>query len=789
MKKKWIKTIVVIVLVIGIGSGSYYAYNRNNNLSTMAAASTLRLTPVKVTKGDIDVSISASGTVTCGAQYDILTATSGQIDSVNFKEGDKIKSGDLIAKINDSTTEKNLQTSQIGLNQKNLDITKLQKSLNSTLIKSPATGRIKALNPKPLDDLSNLKTLGSAVTISRDGQMKLSVDVPAGSDINSIVYKNEAVNVLVNNETIQGTVTSTTVTKDTGTEKSIQNDEASLITKKNELDTLQKSLDNLYFKAPADGRIKALNLQPKDDLSNLKSAGSIMIINRDGKMDLTVDTDAVDDPNAIVLKDDIVDIYVNDNKIGEGNVITSTVKQVTGKISLSASAGRVEIEMNKDDIPVNAEVTVKKHNSSFVIGKSTVRLSDPVQISVTSGVVSDVYVSENSYVKKGDNLFKLDEDSVKKDMESKKQEIQQVQNELTNLKGNLAANQGGTAAASGTNKGTIVITIPRDDLPVNAKATVQKANSANTVIGTGTLQINDPVPMDISSGIVEEVYVAENSMVQRGDNLFKLSGDDIKVSIDTKNLDIQQTKLDLENYQETLDKTQITSPIDGIIAVLNINQGDNVTASKVAATVLDPDKMQVVVAVDELDIDKIKIGSYAKVNLDSVPGKTFDGEVTKIATLGKTTNGVTTYDVTVIVKNADTMKVGMTANVKIITQSKKNVLLLPATAIQKTKDSRVVINPNGLYYESNTEADKKNLKVVTDLSSALQNNSIKVQTGLANEQYVEITGGVKEGQTVLIPTKISAPQTQTTANKTSTQGGNFQGGGGFQGGGNFQGGR
>lgn len=782
MKKKWIKTIVALILVFGVCTGGYYIY-KNNNMKTAATSSTLKLTPVKATRGDIDVSISASGTVTCGAQYDLLTGNNGQIESVNLKEGDKVNKGDLIVKIKDTTTEKNLQTSQVNLGQKTIDLAKLEKNLNSTYLKSPASGRIKSLNPKNGDDLADLKSLGSAMIISRDGQMKLSVDVAAGSDINSIVSRDEEVNVSINGEVIRGHVISTSVSKDNGTEKTIQADEASLSTKKAELEDLQKSLNDLYTKAPADGRIKSLNLQAGDDVSNLKAVGALMIINRDGKMDIAVETSAVDDPNAVILKDDIVDIYLNDSEITEGTVTTSTIKQVTGKTSLSASAGKIQIEMDKDDISPHTEVTVKKHNSSLVLGKGTAELSDPVQVSASSGLVTNVYISENSYVKKGDNLFKFDEDNVRKDIEAKKLEIQQVQSELNNLKANLGVNQGGGAATSGTNKGSIVVTIPRDDLPVGATATVQKMNTANTTIGTGTLQVNDPVAIDISSGIVENVYVSENSMVQRDDNLLKLSGDDIKASITSKNLDIKQNQLDIDNSKTILDKTSIISPIDGIIAALNVNAGDNISSSKVAATVLDPDQMQVVVSVDELDIDKIKIGSKAKVDLDAVPGKTFDGEVTKIATLGKTTNGVTNYDVTVIIKNADVMKVGMTANVKIITQSKKNVLLLPATAIQKMKNNRVVINPNGLYYEANPQKESKNLKIVTELSEALNNYSKPVQTGLANEQYVEVIGGIQEGETVLIPTKVSTSQTQTSTSKTTSS----QGGGGFPSGGSYPG--
>lgn len=769
MKKRWIKSVIALFVACGICGGGFYTY-KYYSVKAASASQTYTFSPVQVTKGTLDITVAGSGTVTCAAQYDIIAGSSGIVNYSNFKVGDKVNKGDLIAKIDDTSTKKSIQTLEGNLSQKGLELSKLQKSFDTTYVKSPASGRIKSLLLQSGDNIStmNINAVGPAAIISADGKMKFTVDVAAGSDANSVVYKNEKVNVMVNGETVEGIVTSTNVSKDSSTEKSIQTAESNIETKKTELEKLQESLNNLYTTAPASGTVKSLSVQAGDNLTNLGSLGSVLTINRDGKMIATVNVDKGESAGNVVKKDDYVDLYLDDNLIGTALVTTSTVEIVDSKTSLTTSAGKIEFELDKDTLTPGTRVKVRNHGSSNVLGEATLSLSDPVKISASSGIVSEVYVSENSVVKKGDNLFKLDEDSIKKNIETKKQEIENAQNELALLKATIGANQQNSSATSGTGSGTILVTISRDDFPVNATATVQKINAANTVIGTGELQINDPVKINISSGIVESTYISENSIVKKGDNLFKLNGDDIKVSVDTKDLEIQQAQLDLENTKSKLEKTSITSPIDGVIATQNLKVGDEISNSeagtKVAATVIDPNQMQIVVPIDELDINKIKLGQKANIYLDSMPDNTYDGQVSKISTYGKTTSGVTTYSVTISIKSEEIMRVGMTANVKILVGQKENVLLLPSTAVQYQNDNKVVISST----QTNSAANTKNS--TSNLASMLLTNSKEITTGSMNEQYVEIASGLQEGDTVLVPSKISVTKTTTKSSTTTTDG-------------------
>lgn len=725
MKKKWVKTIVALVVALSLAGGGYYGYKRF--FAKSKAVTAVNLSTAKATRGNIETTVSASGTVTSTSEYDITTSNSGVVESVNFKEGDTVKKGDVIAKIKDKDTEKSIANSQLTLAQKSMDLGTLQKNYNTNYISSPIAGRIKSLVAEAGDDLSNLKALDSIAVISRDGKMKVSVDVPSGSDANSVVTKNETVDVDVNGQTVQGTVTSTSLSRDTNTEKSIKSTELSISEKKTALDGYQKSLDNLYVKAPVSGKVKSVIAQPGDNASNLKAAGPLMYINKDGKMKITVNIEAGTNANVIVVKGDSVLVYLGDNCIATGTVLTSSV-QKSGTNSDGTeitNAGTVSIEINTDTYPINTEVSVYKTNGSDIkVGTGKLSLSDPVEISAGSGVISSLYVSENSVVNKGDNLLKYSEDDINTNIANTKKEIEQLQNDLQTMKTTIASNQS-SGATSGTGSGSLVVTIPQDDLPVDATVTVKKQNSDHTVIGTGDLEINDPVKITGSSGVIDKVYVSENSVVKKGDNLFKLNGDSIQVSMASKNIEIQQAQMDLDNYQTNLDKTTLVSPIDGVLSAQNLNVGDNVSSNKVAATVFNPNQLKVVVTVDELDIPKVKIGQKARVTLDAITDKTYTGEVSNIAVVGKTSNSVTTYDVTINIDNPESMKTGMSVTAKIITNSKENVLLLPVNAVQKRADGYVVVTSDG---SANTAGANGSANPQSSANSKTGNTSSSNQT-------------------------------------------------------------
>ncbi len=144
-------------------------------------------------------------------------------------------------------------------------------------------------------------------------------------------------------------------------------------------------------------------------------------------------------------------------------------------------------------------------------------------------------------------------------------------------------------------------------------------------------------------------------------------------------------------------------------------------------TVADLESMEVKISVDELDINKIKLGQQASITSDVYPDEKFTGKVSKISMEGNSQNGVTTYDVTIKLDDRKSLMSGMNVNVEILAESRENVLTVPVGAVRRMQ---------GEYMVS-----------VKDSSGSVKN--VKVELGLATKDKVEITSGLSEGDIVL----------------------------------------
>jgi HlyD family secretion protein len=208
-----------------------------------------------------------------------------------------------------------------------------------------------------------------------------------------------------------------------------------------------------------------------------------------------------------------------------------------------------------------------------------------------------------------------------------------------------------------------------------------------------------------------------------------------------------------------LDKYDIYSPIDGILTLNDLKAGDVLKSGDVIGYTADYDHMQFEISIDELDISKIKIGQSTNVTIDALAetnGKPISGSVSKVAIEGTSTNGVTTYPVTIQIDKADNLKSGMNANAEILIEQRKDVLFVPIEAVNKRGGKSFVSVRKGtgsvegktVIKNSASTGELKNTK-----QNQLANVEIRaVEIGINNEEYIEILSGVKEGEIVILPT-------------------------------------
>lgn len=149
----------------------------------------------------------------------------------------------------------------------------------------------------------------------------------------------------------------------------------------------------------------------------------------------------------------------------------------------------------------------------------------------------------------------------------------------------------------------------------------------------------------------------------------------------------------------------------------------------VLLTVTPLDTMTVTIAVDEKDIAGVKTGMTAQLTMNALPDETFEGQVTRVAQTGSGNGGSSKFDVEITLSRESDMLPGMSTTAQLTLYEKRNVLTLPVAALRDEGGKTLVC----------TGKDKKTGEPA---------NPVEVTTGLSDGENVEILSGIDSGTTV-----------------------------------------
>jgi HlyD family secretion protein len=218
---------------------------------------------------------------------------------------------------------------------------------------------------------------------------------------------------------------------------------------------------------------------------------------------------------------------------------------------------------------------------------------------------------------------------------------------------------------------------------------------------------------------------------------------------------ILQRQAELHAAQVNLDYTNIISPVDGTVVSRSITIGQTVAASFQTPTLFliaqDLTKMQVDTNVSESDVGIAKVGQKATFTVEAYPDRTFEGRISQVREAPITVQNVVTYDVVIGVDNDDlALLPGMTANTRIITDERDDVVRVPLRALRFT--------PQGLRHSADEPRGAEGKKggragreagVWVERDGGLKR--IAVVTGLNDGTWVEVVrGDLKPGDPVVI---------------------------------------
>lgn len=349
-------------------------------------------------------------------------------------------------------------------------------------------------------------------------------------------------------------------------------------------------------------------------------------------------------------------------------------------------------------------------------------------------------------------------------------------------------------------------------------AKIVRGDINDVITATGTLEAVETVEVGTQvSGVIQKIYVDYNTEVKKGQLLAQLDETPLRASLEQSKSTVDQAEAQMKyqkatyerykaliekkliaqadydqaeyNYKTSvatlanarsvyeknkinLDYATITSPIDGIILDRAVDEGQTVAASFNTPTLFtianDLTQMQVEANVDEADIGRVAVGQRVDFNVDAYPGQTFGGNVTQIRLQPVETSNVITYTVVIQAPNPDKkLMPGMTANVQFFVTEMKNIVLMPAKALNFRFDAALAQQYSELHPEVSfgqpapaPEGESKQVWVKRGNEVSVQN----VKLGETDEAFYQVLDGLKENDEVVVSMKsLSASEAKATA--------------------------
>lgn len=249
-----------------------------------------------------------------------------------------------------------------------------------------------------------------------------------------------------------------------------------------------------------------------------------------------------------------------------------------------------------------------------------------------------------------------------------------------------------------------------------------------------------------------------------------------RASKESAYFNVQSATATVSEARDNLGRTSIFAPADGTISSLGVELGERVLGTQQMTgteilRVANLNNMEVEVDVNENDIVKVSVGDSAVVEVDAYLKKEFKGIVTSIsnsASAALTADQVTNFKVKVrILKESyedllagkpesySPFRPGMTATVDIITKRKDNVIAVPISAVVIKTDTTSVSQPKAISGNTtgvgNSVAAKNDKKFECIFIKVGDKAQLRVvKTGIQDDTNIEITEGLKKGETVIV---------------------------------------
>ncbi|MCH9009715.1 MAG: HlyD family efflux transporter periplasmic adaptor subunit [Chloroflexi bacterium] len=209
--------------------------------------------------------------------------------------------------------------------------------------------------------------------------------------------------------------------------------------------------------------------------------------------------------------------------------------------------------------------------------------------------------------------------------------------------------------------------------------------------------------------------------------------------IELRESELALARANLDAVAKRFKDSTLTSPFDGFVSGLEVEEGDEVGATTVVVEVIDPTIVRVDGIVDEIDILSVNMGSGASVTMDALPNERLTGRVTSVSSTATADQGVVTFDIEieVVVPQGLRLQEGLSA-VANLALGEEQGILVPSQAIHGTFNEPLVLVKSGALFREQP-----------------------VTLGTSDGFWTIVYAGLSEGEEVVIEVQESTVQQLT----------------------------
>ena len=203
--------------------------------------------------------------------------------------------------------------------------------------------------------------------------------------------------------------------------------------------------------------------------------------------------------------------------------------------------------------------------------------------------------------------------------------------------------------------------------------------------------------------------------------------------------EVATAREELDTARAATEGTQIIAPFDGVVADLQVEEGQSVNKDTIAVVMADPSIVEISGTVDEVDVLFLQVGDPASIELEALGDEALAGRISDIAAFGESEQGVVTYPVTIQTEQPSGTQLpeGLSAVAEVVIREQTNKLLVPIQALFGSVNEPILL-------------------VSTDDDTLEPRN---VTLGISDDFWTVIEDGVSEGETILM-TVVGADTSQ-----------------------------